>query len=104
MRYKIFFPFAIILYFLVLFQTSFLPHFSILGHTPNIVLLVVVLWNILENEKEYTGLLISLISGFFLDIFSSSFMGFNVLVFLSVAFVIKFLIKKHVKISVFQRS
>lgn len=104
MRYKIFFPSLIIIYFLVLFQTSFLSHFPVWGYTPNLILIVVLLWNILESEKDYTGLFAALASGFFLDIFSSHFIGLNVLILMSLALAIKFLIKKHVKISIFQRT
>ncbi len=104
MKHKIFFSSLIIIYFLVLFQTSFLSHFLVWGYTPNLVLIVVFLWNILESEKDHTGLFVALASGFFLDIFSSRFIGFNVLILLFFALLIKFFIKKHARISISQKT
>lgn len=103
MRYKIFFPALIFLYFLVLFQTSFLSHFPVLGYVLNLALIVVFFWNLFESQEDYTGIFLAVGAGFFLDIFSNHFIGFNVLIFLVVALAIKFFVKKHVGFSFFQK-
>ena len=83
-------------YLFVLLQTSFFVHLKIFGFLPNFVLILVVLINLLERPKNQLGILAAFIGGFFLDIFSSSFIGFNVLILLAVAVFIKLVLRKHV--------
>jgi len=99
MKYKTFLLSIVVLYFLTLFQTSFLVHFRILGYVPNLVLFFVVIWNFLENEKNSTGVFVSLVGGFFLDIFSNHFIGFNILILVLVSLAIKLILKKYVGFS-----
>jgi len=89
---------TIILYLLVILQTSFLVHFNIAGLTLNIALFLVIIWNILEDPKKYLGIYLALIAGFFLDVFSSYFIGFNILIFLMLSLFIKYIFKKYVRI------
>jgi len=72
----------LILYFLVLLQTSFFVHFNLWGIVPNFVIILVILWNFFEKEKSFLslGFLIALIGGFFLDIFSSWPFGFYIVI------------------------
>jgi len=88
----------IIFYFLSLLQTSFLVHFSICGIVPNLILIIVILWNFFEKPKNYSGLYIAVIGGFFLDIFSNRFIGFYILISLTLAIIIKLVLRKHVRI------
>ena len=88
----------IVFYFLVLVQTSFLVHFTIFDVVPNIVLILVVIWNLLEKRKNYFGVINALIGGFFLDVFSSQFIGFYVLIWVGLAIFIKLIFKRYVRI------
>lgn len=83
-----------LLFFLTLIQTSFLIHFYYI----NIVLIIVLIINIYESPKGYFGISISIISGLFLDIFSSNFFGINTLLLLFLSLFIKIFIKKNVSI------
>jgi len=76
-----------------------LVHFRVFGRVCNIVLLLVFFLNLLEPRKEKTGLISALIGGFFLDIFSSYFFGFYILISLVIAFFIKLVVKKYVRLS-----
>lgn len=88
----------IVFYLLVLVQTSFLVHFTIFDAVPNIVLILVVAWNLLEKRKNYLGIINALIGGFFLDIFSNHFIGFYVLILVGLAIFIKLIFKRYVQI------
>ena len=99
MKYKAFLLSIVVLYFLALFQTSFLVHFRILGYVPNLVLFFVVIWNLLEDGKNSTGGFVSLIGGFFLDVFSNHFIGFNILILVLISLAIKLILKKYVGLS-----
>lgn len=88
----------IVFYFLVLIQTSFLVHFTIFGTVPNIVLILVILWNLLEKRRSYFGLINAIIAGFFLDVFSNHFIGFYVLILVGLAISIKLIFKRYVRI------
>ena len=69
--------FIFFLYFLVLLQTSFLVHLEILGIVPNLVLIAVVLINIFTPCYQWQGMGLSLLGGFYLDLFSLSCFGSN---------------------------
>lgn len=93
---KIFFL-ILLLYFLALFQTSFFLHFP-LGSFFNFILVVVVLINFFEAQKENLGLFSAFIGGFFLDIFSENFFGFWTLILIIITLFIKFVLKRYVRI------
>jgi len=88
----------ILFYFLTLIQVSFMPHLAIYGIVFNLVLFVIVIWNILESSDKYFGLYQAIIAGFFLDIFSSHFIGYNIIILLLIAFLLKFFLKRYVRI------
>ena len=88
----------IVFYFLVLIQTSFLVHFTIFDAVPNIVLILIIIWNFLEKRRNYLGITNALIGGFFLDVFSSHFIGFYVLILVGLAIFIKLIFKRYVRI------
>jgi len=95
---------TIALYLLTLLQTSFLVHFSICGMTPNLVGFIVILWNISEKKENLTGLFAAGIAGLFLDIFSVGWIGTNIAILIIISALIKFFLKRHVKIPFFEQS
>lgn len=88
-----------IFYFLVLLQGDFLVHFKIFNAVPNLILLFIVFFNLLEKSKSKLGFLAAFLGGFFLDVFSVShnlFFGFYVLVSLLISVFIKLIFKRYV--------
>lgn len=90
--------FILFFYFLALLQTSFLIYFNILGIVPNIILILVILINLFEKPEQNLGLYSAFIGGFFLDIFSSNFIGFYILISAGIAIFLKFILRKYVRI------
>lgn len=86
--------FIVFLYFLSLLQSSFFPHFF----NPNLILIAVIIINIYESPKEVFGVVAAFFGGFFLDVFSSGFFGYNVMALVLMSLVIKLVIKKNVRI------
>ena len=93
----------ILLYFLALLQTSFLVHFRIWGIIPNLILVLVILWNFFEKEQALAGLFCALAAGLLLDIFSNRFIGFSVLISLVIAIFIKLIIRRRVRIPLIEK-
>lgn len=93
----IFFLFTILIFLSVIFQVSFLSHFSLFQATPNLILVFIASWCILKDYKN--ALLWAVSCGFLLDIFSSAFFGFNMICLLVTSFVTYFLVIRFVNIS-----
>ena len=87
--------YLVFLFFLCLLQTSFLVHFQVLGMVPNYVLFALLVINLVERVKDYSGIFAALFAGFFLDIFSGGFMGFWVSILLALSLLVKFVFKKN---------
>lgn len=79
----------VIFYILTLLQTSFLVHFDIAGLTPNLILILVCLLNFFEKPKEYWGIFGAITGGFFLNIFSNSFIGISIIILVFISLFIK---------------
>lgn len=77
---------------LTLAQVSFLPHFIF---APNLVLIFIILINFWEAPERLNGIIAAISGGLFLDIFSGRFFGFWIIISLVLAFLIKYLFKKH---------
>ena len=92
------------LYFLALFQTSFLARFNIFGSVFNITLLAIILINLFEPVTGGIGIPAAFVAGFLSDIFSSQLIGFQILIFILVAVFIKFIFKRYVRIPHFPRT
>src|SRR3989339_1063026 len=90
--------FAVGFFFLSIFQTSFLVHYSIYGRVLNIILVIVVLYNLFESRDKKTGIYIAILGGFFLDVFSNTFIGLNIIIMLLTSVAIKIGLKKYVRI------
>lgn len=94
----------ILFYFLTLLQTSFLVHFPFFLKLPfNIVLIAVIFINLFESSEKNLGFFSAIIGGFFLDFFSDNFIGFNILILVSFSILIKFIIRRYVRIPVIKR-
>ena len=94
------------LYILTLFQTSFLIHFNVFlgggffSWTSNLVLISVILLTVFEKPEKNSGIFLGFCGGFFLDIFSENFIGFHILILVIIAFLIKFILRKYVRIPI----
>ena len=98
MRLLIFIPF---IYFLTLFQASFMVFFDFRGYILNLVLILILLFNFFESPRADKGLVLAIFGGFFLDIFSSgifdvNFLGFWTLMLFILSLAIKYFFKKHI--------
>ncbi|MBZ9572001.1 hypothetical protein KJA15_01510 [Patescibacteria group bacterium] len=90
-------------YLLVLIQTSFLIHFNIFGIIPNFVLISALILNLFERPEKNNGILVAAFGGFFLDIFSEKFIGFQTLILLGMAVFIKLILKRYVRIQIIKK-
>lgn len=102
---KVFF-FAIFLFFLAPFQASFLAHFDVFGVVPNLVLLFVAAYNLLESAGEKIGVVLAVLAGIYSDLFSfgSGFFGFYIVIFLFLSFLAKLFLRKYVRIPIFKKG
>lgn len=89
---------TIIIYLLVLFQASFLVHFSFWGIIPNLVFILVIIWSLYEKSDNNFGIYNAFVGGFFLDIFSDRIIGFNVLILVILVVLIKLIFNRYVQV------
>jgi rod shape-determining protein MreD len=89
--------FILLFYFFALLQASFLVHFSLWGFFPNLILITVILLNIFNRDIKL-GVGAAVVGGFFLDVFSSNFFGFWILILLTAALFINFVLKRYVRL------
>lgn len=82
-------------YVLALAQTSFIFHLDILNVIPNLILIAAILLIFFEESNKKTGLVTAGIGGFFLDLFSYSYIGTSIIALI----VLAFLLKKFLQIS-----
>ncbi len=83
---------AVILLFYVfaLLQSSFLAHFALFGATPNLVFILFFLVSFFSKKEEiYQVIIFGIIAGFFLDIFSYSYIGLSIILLIIFGFVLK---------------
>ena len=78
-----------LLFFLAITQTSFLIHLDVYGVTLNLVLIFVVLFNFFEEPRKINGLVVAVIGGFYLDLFSDLQIGASLFTLVILAFFIK---------------
>jgi len=86
------------LYILILMQTSFFLHFTVLRLIPNFAFIFLIIFNIIEDPKERTGIYLAAAGGLLLDVFSTNFIGLNIIIMLFISLSIKFIIKRYVGI------
>lgn len=92
----------LVVYSLIIFQTSFLAHFGIWRYLPNLVILFVIFFNLFENQQDKNGLIIAGVSGFLLDIFSASAIGFYTAILVMTSLAIKIIVKKYLYLKFFK--
>ncbi|MBU1046078.1 hypothetical protein KJ616_03110 [Patescibacteria group bacterium] len=80
----------IVFYFLAVFQAGYLIHFKIAGGIWNPLLVAIIFLNFFEKKEDKSGLVAGGLAGFYLDLFSSYFLGFFTLIGILVAFAIKY--------------
>ena len=73
-----------IMFSLALLQATVMPHITVLGVHPDLVLMVVVAWSVLRGSKE--GMVWALIGGVVMDLFSAAPFGISTLALLIVGF------------------
>lgn len=95
----------VLLLLMAILQTSFLPHFAILGKGRfewiNLITLSVFVIALFEKRRRRFSWFAAVWGGFLLDIYSQRFFGFWIITFLTIILMIKFLIKKYVRIPSF---
>lgn len=96
MTKKILIP-ILFFYLLSLFEASFLIHFEKLSRVPSLILILTILLNFLEKPEKNSGIFSAFVGGFFWDIFSSRFIGFHILILLTLAIFIKLILRKYVR-------
>lgn len=96
----------LILYILVLLQTSFFVHFNLFGIYPNFIIILVLFLNLIEKQKNIFsfGFLNATIGGFLLDIFSSRPIGFYIIILAAASVFIKIILKNYVRIPFCERA
>ncbi len=80
----------LLFYFFAVLQNSFLVHFNIYGTIPNIIFIFFFLLIFFEGRKSYYQIISwSIVAGFFLDVFSSSYFGVSIAVLLLIGILTK---------------
>lgn len=96
---------VLFLYILVLFQASFWPRFDLFSGSwlryLNAVLAFVVVFSLFEKRKEGGSLAAAAFGGLFLDLYSENFFGFWTIILLSSATLIKFILRRYVRVPTF---
>lgn len=90
----------LIFYILILFQTSFLTHFEILGQAPNLVLIflfLIIFFNLAPLSIHWEAIL----AGFFLDLFSDYPIGISIFFLFLNTLLLKEILKNFKKTNIF---
>ncbi len=93
-------------YFLTLFQSSFLVHFSIRGMVPNLVLIAVIIINLFTFKDFWFIFGSTVIGGFYLDVFSLNhfgFFGFYTLILIIISLFINFVLRRYVSFPIIEK-
>jgi len=79
-----------IFYFFAILQNSFLTHFSLFGTTPNLVFILFFLLTFFEKKDDsYSIIFLALVAGFFSDIFSYTYLGPSIALFITIGFLLR---------------
>ncbi len=76
-------------FLIILLQNSVFPHFRANGSVPNLLLIFILFWAVLENKNKHYSLLAGFFCGIGADIFSPYFFGVFTFLFLAYVFLIK---------------
>lgn len=91
------FIYILIFYFLVLFQTSFFVHFPL--HNLGLAVIFALFCFIVLKKKRIETVILALILGFFLDIYSDYPVGFYMAILALTSILAKIFIKNYVRTS-----
>jgi len=81
---------AVLFYFFALLQNSFFTHFNLFGYSPDLVFILYFLLIFFADAKHtYQIIFISAVGGFCLDVFSYTYLGPYIILFLLLAFLLK---------------
>lgn len=87
----------IIMYYVFLFEMSFLPFFTFF----NFLIPLVVLINVFEEPCGRIGLFSAFFLGLMLDIYSAHFIGLMAVVFLLLSLLLKLILSRYVRMGSF---
>ncbi len=91
-------------FFLFLLQFAFLPavfHFALI---PNLLMLTVAFYTLLENPNKNGAFFLALYVGFLHDLVLYGFFGTYMVIFFAAVFFLKYILKNHVQISAFKKT
>jgi len=91
--FKILFLF-IAMYYLFIFESSYLPFFTFFSFLAVFVLLI----NVLEEPQGRLGLISAFLLGLLIDIYSAHYIGLMALSFLLCSWLLKYILFKYVRI------
>ncbi len=90
---------------LALIQMGFLARLALIGGSWlryfNIIIVFVVIFSFFERRKENASFVAAVFGGVLLDFYSENFFGFWVLILLTIVFLIKFVLRKYVRVPTF---
>ena len=89
-----------VLLLLILLETGFLVHFKVFNYIPNLVLLFVIGFNLFEEKEGRIGIVLAILGGLFLDIFSNGFFGLMTAILILSSIIIKVAFKDILRISI----
>jgi rod shape-determining protein MreD len=85
---------AVVMYYLFIFESSYLPFFTCFSF----LILFVLAVNFLEEPQGRLGVISAFILGLMIDIYSAHFIGLVALSLLFVSLLLKFMLFKYVRI------
>ncbi len=88
-------------YFIFIIESGLMIHLS--GIIPNLLILYALFFNVFENSFRKRGLLVAGFCGLFFDVISSYPLGIFSGIFLLLAFILKLILQKYVRIPFFQK-
>ncbi len=91
--------FIFIAYIISLIESGFMTHF----HFFNLTLLYIIFFNLLEDPKKNTGIMLATFCGFLFDIFSLSIMGIYTITFLVFSLLFKLILRKYVRLPILSK-
>lgn len=103
-RFLKFIIIAVLFYFFAILQTSFFAYVNFFGYVPNLICIFLGLWIIFESPKSNFGIVLAFLAGLVMDIFFSKFIGYNIIIFVTLSIVAKYILRSYVRIPLAERS
>jgi len=83
-------------YLLLVFHTSFLANFKLSSSVPNLAIIFFII--LILTGKNNLAVILAFPAGLMMDIFTSRFLGFWVLILLSFIVITEYGVKKYIKL------